>query len=127
MKFQKELAERKRRNADWLGRHASELQKLSQKPFNSVEMWTLHWHFFSLSIAPNVGMETNRGTVMHAGATAFSFPFENEDRSNSAMMSSEGEFFAKRHYIGAVHVVGEPKCELHQLWPSENWGEHYWW
>lgn len=88
---QKELAERKRRNADWLRRHASELQKLSQKPFNSVEMWTLHRHFFSLSIAPNVGMETNDGTVMHAGATAFSFPFGN-DRSSSAMMSSEGDF-----------------------------------
>eukprot|EP00815_Leptocylindrus_aporus_P000363 CAMPEP_0116072190 /NCGR_PEP_ID=MMETSP0322-20121206/14329_1 /TAXON_ID=163516 /ORGANISM="Leptocylindrus danicus var. apora, Strain B651" /LENGTH=919 /DNA_ID=CAMNT_0003560885 /DNA_START=151 /DNA_END=2910 /DNA_ORIENTATION=+ len=40
-------AERKRRNVDWLCRHLKALNELSNKPFNSSEMWELHQHFFS--------------------------------------------------------------------------------
>ncbi len=52
---------RKQRNLEWLRCHSHELHQLSQRPFGSVEMWTLHQHYFSLSIAPSAANVVSTG------------------------------------------------------------------
>lgn len=89
---------RKQRNLEWLRSHATELQQLSQRPFSSVEMWTLHRHYFSLSIAPSAATTSGNGkssaSCGRSGATAFSFTYDGRDKdSNATINTAESDVF----------------------------------